>query len=88
MISPKLKDAFNELDINDKRDAISNELIIIAEMIKKIMSYYGMESGFEIKNYNIDTEMSESDMLTFIYEDVFELERQIMLILSRIGGNE
>jgi hypothetical protein len=88
MISPKLKDAFNELDINDKRDAISNELIIIAEMIKKIKSYYGMENGFEIKNYDIDTEMSESDMLTFIYEDVFELERQIMLILSRIGGNE
>ena len=87
MLSPNLKDAFNELDVNDKKNLISRELIFIGELVKKMKDHYGLDSDFELKNYDINSNMNETDSLTFIYEDIFELERQILLILSRMEGN-
>lgn len=87
MISPNLKEAFNELDVNDKKNLISRELIFIGELIKKMNDHYGLENDFEIKNYDINSNLNEDDSLSFIYEDIFELERQIILILSRMEGN-
>lgn len=87
MMSPHLKEAFNELDVNDKKNLISRELIFIGELIKKMNEHYGLDNNFELKNYDINSNMNETDSLTFIYEDIFELERQILLILSRMEGN-
>ena len=87
MLSPNLKDAFNELDVNDKKNLISRELIFIGGLVKKIKDHYGLDSYFEIKNYDVKSNMNETDSLTFIYEDIFELERQLMLILSRMDRN-
>lgn len=36
MISLNLKKKFQELDVNDKKDVISNELMFIGELLKKI----------------------------------------------------
>ena len=36
MISLNLKKKFQELDVNDKKDVISNELMFIGELLKKL----------------------------------------------------
>ena len=84
MISLNLKNAFNDMDINDKKNKISDELLFIGELIKKINSFYGLESDFQIKDYNINSKLNEHDMLTFLYEDIFEIERQLLLIIANL----
>lgn len=84
MISPNLKETFKELDINDKKNVVSRELILIGEFVKKMKDHYGLETDFDIKNYDVNTEMSEDDYLLFIYEDIFEIEKQLISVLSRM----
>ena len=84
MISPNLKETFKELDINDKKNVVSRELILIGEFVKKMKDHYGLETDFDIKNYDVNTEMSEEDYLLFIYEDIFEIEKQLISVLSRM----
>ena len=84
MISPNLKETFKELDINDKKNVVSRELILIGEFVKKMKYHYGLETDFDIKNYDVNTEMSEEDYLLFIYEDIFEIEKQLISVLSRM----
>ena len=84
MISPNLKETFKELDVNDKKNVVSRELILIGEFVKKMKDHYGLETDFDIKNYDVNTEMSEDDYLLFIYEDIFEIEKQLMSVLSRM----
>lgn len=84
MISPNLKETFKELDINDKKNVVSRELILIGEFVKKMKDHYGLESDFDIKNYDVNTETNEDDYLLFIYEDIFEIEKQLISVLSRM----
>ena len=84
MISLNLKNKFQELDVNDKKDVISNELMFIGELLKKIEIYHDVSQKFEIKNYNLNSNLSEEDFLTFIYEDIFEVQKQLLTIISNI----
>ena len=84
MMSTNLKETFKELDVNDKKNVISRELILIGEFVKKMKDRYGLETDFDIKNYDVNIEMSEDDYLLFIYEDIFEIEKQLISVLSRM----
>ena len=84
MMSTNLKETFKELDINDKKNVVSRELILIGEFVKKMKDHYGLETDFDIKNYDVNIEMSEDDYLLFIYEDIFEIEKQLISVLSRM----
>lgn len=88
MISLNLKNAFNNLDIEDKKNKISDELLFIGELIKKLQTYYGIEPNFKIKNYNINEKSSEEEYLTFIYEDIFEIQKQLLTIITNIQNNQ
>jgi len=88
MISINLKNAFSNMDINDKKDKISDELIFIGELIKKIQSIHSVENNFEIKNYDSKNELSEDETLDFIYEDIFEIQKQLLLLVANIQNNE
>ncbi len=88
MISLKLKNAFSELDIEDKKNKISDELLFISELIKKLESYYNIEHNFEIKNYKLNSKLSEDELLTFLYEDIFEIQKQLLTIITNIQNNQ
>ena len=88
MISINLRNAFSEMDINDKKDKISDELIFIGELIKKLQSIHSLENNFEIKNYDSKIELNESQTLDFIYEDIFEIQKQLLLLVANIQNNE
>lgn len=88
MISLNLKKTFNDLDKEDKRNKISDEILFISELLKKIESYHGIEPNFQIKNYDINSKLSEDELLTFLYEDIFEIQKQLLTIITNIQNNQ
>ena len=85
MISLKLKDAYNNLYLDDKRNQLSNELMVIEELLKTLETKCGIVPNFEIKNYESGSTMTEEEFLSFIYEDVFEVQRQLILPIDKLN---
>ena len=67
MISLKLKEAYDNLDLDDKRNKLSNELLVMEGILKSIQNRYGLVSNFEVKNYESGSNMKEDEFLSFIY---------------------
>jgi len=86
-MSEEFKNAFDKLSINEKRNQISDELLIIGELIKNIESKYNIQSILNVKNYdtNKNSELSETEMLSFIYEDIYVIQKELITILSAIN---
>ena len=80
---------FDKLDINTKRNQISNELIIIYELIKKYEERKGITPVTKIKNYDInrDKDLNEAEMLTYFYEDIYNIQQELITLLSVIEIN-
>ena len=86
MISLKLKEAYNNLDLDDKRNKLSNELLVMEELLKNVQNRCGLVSNFEIKNYESGSNMTEDEFLSFIYEDIFEIQKQLILLTDKINN--
>lgn len=85
MISTKLKNAYENLDIDDKRNKLSDELLVIEELIKILENKCGVVPNFKIKNYESGSTMTEKEFLTFIYDDIFEIQKQLIFITDKIN---
>ena len=83
-MSEEFKNAFDKLSINEKRNQISDELLIIGELIKNIENKYNIQSVLNVKNYdtNKNNELTETEMLSFIYEDIYNIQRELITVLS------
>ena len=86
MISINLKQAYNNLDLDDKRNKISDELLMMQELLKNIETKQGLVPNFKIKNYKSGSTMNEEEFLSFIYEDIFEIQKQLILITDKINS--
>lgn len=77
---------YDKLDVNTKRNQLSDELIIINELIKNVEGKYGITSVSKVKNYDQvgDAHLTEGEMLTFFYEDVFNIQQELITLLSAI----
>ena len=75
-------DAFNHLNVNHKRDKLNREILAIGEYIKLIERNLGFENEIDLYNYNtkIDEDWSEDDFLTSTYQDIFNIERELITI--------
>ncbi len=85
-MNEELKHAFDMLDINTKRNQISNELVIIYELIKKYEASKNINPITKIKNYDSiqDANLNESEVLTFFYEDIYNIQQELISLLSLI----
>lgn len=83
-MSEEFRNAFDKLSINEKRNQISDELLIIGELIKNIENKYNIQSVLNVKNYdtNKNNELTETEMLSFIYEDIYNIQRELITVLS------
>ena len=63
MISLKLKEAYDNLDLDDKRNKLSNELLVMEGILKNIQNRNGLVSNFEVKNYESGSNMTEDEFL-------------------------
>lgn len=86
-MSEEFKNAFDKLSINEKRNQISDELLIIGELIKNIENKYNIQSILNVKNYdtNKNNELTETEMLSFIYEDIYNIQKELITILTAIN---
>ena len=85
-----LLNKFDVLDINTKRNQISDELIIIYELIKRYEELHGITPITKVKNYdaNNDKDMKEAEILTFFYEDIYNIQQELITLLSSIENNK
>lgn len=83
-MSEEMKKAYMQLDINDKRNQLSDELLIIFELIKRYENAKGINPIIQIKNYDVakDKNLNEDEMLTFFYEDVYNIQQELITLLS------
>ena len=88
MISLELKNAYKALDIDDKRNKLNDELLVIEELLKKIQTIHGLNPNFQIKNYESGSTVNDEEFLLFMYEDIFEIQKQLILIVDRIMTNK
>ena len=88
-MNDKFKFAFDNLTVDEKRNQISNELIIIGELIKKIEDIYGLNNTINIKNYDIgkDNELTETEMLSYLYEDIYNIQKELITVLNIVMLN-
>lgn len=80
-MSEEFKKAFSDLDIDEKRNQISNELMIIGELIKTKEAIYNIPSHLSVKDYE-SCDITESEMLDFLYEDIYNIEKELITLFS------
>lgn len=81
-MTEEFKKAFDCLSIDEKRNQISNELIIISELIKSKEELLKLPSVLSVKDYVSNTNMSESEMLDFLYEDIYNIQKELITLFS------
>ena len=75
------------MNLDDKMNKLSDELLVIEELLKTIENTHGLIPNFKIKNYESGSTMNEEEFLSFIYEDIFEIQKQLILITDKINTN-
>ena len=85
-MSEETKLAFDKLDINTKWNQISDELLIIYELIKKFENAKNINPITQVKNYDSikDSDLTESEILTFFYEDIYNIQQELISLLSSL----
>ena len=83
-MSEEMKNAYKMLDINDKRNQLSDELLIIFELIKQYENAKGINPVTQVKNYDTvnDKDLNEDEVLTFFYEDIYNIQQELITLLN------
>lgn len=84
------KKTYKNLSLNDKRNAMSNELMLIGNLISGLENKYGINNTCQVKNYDSakDSHLTESEMLEFFYEDIYNIEKEFITLASLIEKKE
>lgn len=84
----EFKDAFSKLDLEDKKNYLSNELNIIGELLNIVENKLQIPyRNVLIKNYDLAHPLDENKTLEFFYEDIYVIEREVINILAKINKN-
>lgn len=80
-------EAYNNLDTNNKRNKLNREILTIGEYIKNIEEKLGLKNEIDLYNYNAykDNNLSEDEFLVSTYQDVFNIEREIITIAKLLN---
>jgi len=76
--------AFNNLNIEDKRNQLSNELLSIHALITNIEKMHNIVPITNVKNYEsaLDQDKDEEEMLTYFYEDIYNIKQELITIIT------
>ena len=83
-MSEELLNSFDVLNINNKRNEINKELILIHSLIKKYENDRGITPITSVKNYDTNNQMSEPEALTFFYEDIYNIEQELIIDFIKV----
>lgn len=89
-MNEEFKNAYKNLTLNEKRNCLSDELMLISELIKKMEDTVGIQSALKVKNYDSqkDNNLSEDEMLDFIYEDVYNIQKELITIFTAVSSKK
>lgn len=81
--------AYHNLDLNNKRKKLNNELIVIGEYLKHLKIFLGCDSDIVIKDYSLieDKSLTEEEILTCVYDDIYKIEKEIIDISHVLINN-
>lgn len=79
----KMMELYDVLSLNDKRNEFSLLLSKSNEIINTLLKMEQIENDLNIKNYNSssDSKMTEDEMLTFLYEDMWNIKNKLLTLL-------
>lgn len=87
-MSEEFRKAYSELDLEDKRNELNNEMKVALKMLDIIKQTIGVEIDSEdaIRNYDTvsDNTLSESEMLDILYFDFHVIQKNILDIANSI----
>ena len=77
-----LKTAYQKLNIQDKRNELSNLLLKTEELANQMLNNKELQEYSSVKNYSPKEhgKLTEEEMLTFIFEDVWTIKNKILAI--------
>ena len=79
MISESFVNSFYDLDLESKRKNFSRELNEVGKLLEQIEYKLGLDNVIDIGKYE-SHKLNEEEMLTFFYQDIFNIERELKLI--------
>ena len=83
---------YDKLNINEKRNEFSSLLEKTNQIISELLKMEQIENDLKIKNYNAldDVLMSEAEVFTFLYEDLWNIKNRLLsfLILKSSKDNQ
>lgn len=64
--------------------------MLISELIKKAEDTFGIQSVLKVKNYDLqkDNNLSENEVLDFIYEDVYNIQKELITIFIAVSSKK
>ena len=82
----KLLELYKGLDTNNKRNELSSLIEKINNIINEILKLENEKNIFSVKNYDSinHKNMKEEELLSFIYEDIYSLKNNLLLLLTVI----
>ena len=78
--------SFYDLDLDDKRKCLSDELSEVGKLLEQIEYKLGLDNAIDISKYE-NRQLNEEEILTYYYQDIFNIERELRLI-DRIVNEE
>ena len=91
-MNPEFKNAFHELSLDDKRNQLNNEMETTFRMLQVLKQTIGMplDPVDGIRNYHManDADLTESEMLDYIYFDFYTIEKNILDVADKIINNQ
>lgn len=79
----EMMELYDQLSINDKRNEFSSLLEKTNQIVSELLRIEKIENELKIKNYNstTDSKLTESEMFTFLYEDLWNVKNRLLTFL-------
>ena len=77
-------DLYKQLSLENQRNEFSSLLMKMDDLLNVLIEQKNLQNRTKIKNYDvkIGSNLSESEMLAFFYEDVWNLKNKILMLLA------
>lgn len=79
-----MMDLYKQLSLANQRNEFSSLLMKMDDLLNVLIAKKNLQDATKVKNYdvNIGSNLSESDMLAFFYEDIWNLKNKILMLLA------
>lgn len=88
ILKEKLIDSYNSLDLDNKRNEFSKEMVIISSLINSCLAAFGetnLKTAYDYKSEK-DLSLTEDDLISKNYSDILEIKNNLLTLLTYINN--